>query len=86
MNLSKIPPAFVLALIAGLVWGVRLEGRVNQVDKDNKRLEKDLTRVESNSTKTNEEILKTTRELQASVAALNIEITKVISELKHTRR
>lgn len=79
MNLSEIPPAYLLAFIAGIVWGVRLEGRVNQVAKD-------VARVEDNSTQKNEEILKTMKELQTTVATLNIEITKVIAELKHTRR
>lgn len=79
MNLNEIPPSYILAFLAGIIWFVRLEGRVNQVAKD-------VGQVKDDSTQKNEEILKTIKELQTTVATLNIEITKVIAELKHTRR
>ena len=85
MNISGIEfhPAIILAALGGIVWMVRLEGRINQGVKDNERLEDDIKRVEKESSKTNEETLKAVKELQKSVTELNVEIVRVIAEIKH---
>lgn len=78
-----VHPALILAGVAYIIWMVRLEGRINQDGKDIARLCEDIKRVEKESTKTNEETHQLLKELQKSVTELNVEIVKVISEIKH---
>jgi hypothetical protein len=71
-----LSPELVLACISGIVWLIRLEGKMKQNEKD-------IERIEKNHNHTNEQILLVIKEVQNTTNELKINITTALSDIRH---
>ena len=90
----EIPAVFILALISGLIWVVRSEGKQNMQEKeisDIKKnqdkeigdLKKDIERIEIANQEHFKDMLHTMKEIQIATNQMSREMATVMTEVKH---
>lgn len=70
MNLGVEVISLIAMVIGGLVWGVRLEGRVNANDKANENTQKDVDDLRARHETLQSELVKDVNEIKIALARI----------------
>lgn len=83
----EISPALLLACISGIIWAARTEGRFNAHVQLNEakmnNLKDQVDKIEIANQEIFKDMLKTLKDIQKSQSDMNIEVVKVMNEVKH---
>lgn len=79
----EIPPVLILACISGIVWAIRLEGKFKIQEREVEEIKKHIEKIEVANQEVFKDILSTLREIQKGQHEMNVEVVRVMNEVKH---